>query len=217
MSVFVGLMSGTSLDGISAAVVRFRTGVHKIANLQVARHLVGQRLGVLRHVRLQVNRGRVLERGILLVRRGNDVRMAVADADGHDATEAVEVAFPGVVPDILHAALDDHDRLLVVEEEAGVEVLLAQREHLLRGRRGKQMHQSSDNAGPPGLMTGAKARSVVAVEVLVEQQQIPPVRVVLEGFGAPVDGPASLRISQEDAGQPLGEILGDFVQRQAAP
>ena len=29
MSVFVGLMSGTSLDGISAAVVRFRTGESK--------------------------------------------------------------------------------------------------------------------------------------------------------------------------------------------
>jgi hypothetical protein len=53
-----------------------------------------------------------------------------------DAAEAVEVAFAGVVPDILHFALHDHDGLFIVEEESGVEELLALREHGGGGRAG---------------------------------------------------------------------------------
>ena len=38
------------------------------------------------------------------------------------------------------------------------------------GRSGrKQMHHTGDDAGPAGLMAGAKTGSVVAVEVLIEQ------------------------------------------------
>ena len=85
---------------------------------------------------MQINRGGVLQRFVLLVRRGDDVRMAMADADGDDAAEAVEIAFAGFVPDILHLALHDHDRLLVVEKDAGVQELLAQGEHFLGGRAG---------------------------------------------------------------------------------
>jgi hypothetical protein len=64
------------------------------------------------------------------------VGVAVADADSRDAAEAVEVAFASVVPDVLHFALHDHDGLLVVEEEAGVEELLALREDRGGGRAG---------------------------------------------------------------------------------
>ncbi len=73
----------------------------------------------------------MLERGVLGVGSGEDVRVAVADADGHNAAEAVEVAFAGGVPDILYFALHDHDRLLITEEQAGVEELFALREDLI--------------------------------------------------------------------------------------
>ena len=85
---------------------------------------------------IEVDGRRVLERGVLGLGGGDDVWVAVADADGHDAAETIEVAAPGVVPDILHVSLYDHERLAVIEEEAGVEELLALREHLRGGRAG---------------------------------------------------------------------------------
>ena len=60
----------------------------------------------------------------------------MADADGHDAAKAVEVAFARVVPQILHAPLHEHERLFVVKEDAGVHELLAQRRHCIGGRAG---------------------------------------------------------------------------------
>src|SRR5579871_1792173 len=63
---------------------------------------------------------------VLLVRSRDDVGMAVADTDGDDAADAVEVAFAGFVPDVLHGALDEHEGRLVVEKDAGVYELFAQ-------------------------------------------------------------------------------------------
>ena len=44
----------------------------------------------------------------------------------------------------------------------------------------EQVHQPRDDPRPAGLVTGAEAGAVVAVEVLVEQDVVTPVRVVLE-------------------------------------
>jgi hypothetical protein len=54
----------------------------------------------------------------------------------------------------------------------------------LEGLRGsgcsKQVHSTGDQTRPPGLVTRAKARSVIAVEILVERNIVAPVRVLLK-------------------------------------
>src|SRR4029453_16484566 len=62
-----------------------------------------------------------------------------------------------------------------------------------------RLPQLGDQGRPAGLVTGADASSVVAVEVLVEEQQIAPVRVGLEFLSAAVDGTATIGVPQEDA------------------
>src|SRR5437870_5196654 len=55
-------------------------------------------------------------------------------------------------------------------------------------------------------MTGANASAVVAVEVLVKQEQVAPMRVLLELLCAAVDGTPTLRIAQEKARQPARQF-----------
>ncbi len=69
----------------------------------------------------------------------------------------------------------------------------------------EQVQQRSDQAGPSGLVAGAEAGAVVAVEVLVEQDQVAPVRIVLELGRAAVDRPPAVGIAQERARQPADE------------
>ena len=85
---------------------------------------------------MQINRRRVLVNFVLLVRRRDHVRMTMPHADRHDAAETVEVTLARVVPDVLHLALDEHERLFVVEENAGVQELFALRQHFGGGRAG---------------------------------------------------------------------------------
>ena len=60
--------------------------------------------------------------------------------------------------------------------------------------------------GPAGLVARAKAGAVVAVEVLVEEDVVAPVRVVLELLRAAVDRPAALVVAQEDRAEAVGEL-----------
>ena len=53
----------------------------------------------------------------------------------------------------------------------------------------KQVEQGRDQTGPSRLMAGAEPRAVVTVEVLVKQDQIAPMRIVLELGGAAVNRP----------------------------
>ena len=53
-------------------------------------------------------------------------------------------------------------------------------QHLGGPGAAEQLDEAGDGAGPPGLVAGPYPRPVVAVEVLVEQQQVAPVRVVLK-------------------------------------
>ena len=50
------------------------------------------------------------------------------------------------------------------------------------------MHHAGDDAGPTGLMARAQTRTVVAMEVLVEENQITPMRVFLELLRRAVNG-----------------------------
>ena len=65
----------------------------------------------------------------------------------------------------------------------------------------------SDQRRPAGLMARAAGRARVAVEVLVEQHQVPPVRVVGEARVVAVAGPAAVRVGQEEPRQPRGELV----------
>src|SRR5215472_2085280 len=62
----------------------------------------------------------------------------------------------------------------------------AEFQQLLGRARGEQMHDPRDHAGPSGLMAGAEPGAAVAVEILVEQDEIAPMRVFLEFPGAAI-------------------------------
>src|SRR5882724_8203095 len=54
-----------------------------------------------------------------------------------------------------------------------------------------------DEPGPPGLVGGAEARTIVAVEVLMEQQVVAPPRIGLHPLDATETWSASVVIDQE--------------------
>ena len=64
--------------------------------------------------------------------------------------------------------------------------------------------QLRDEAGPARLMRGTDAAAGVAVEVLVEGDQIAPVRIVLEQVLVPEDRASALLVPQKDARQSPG-------------
>src|SRR6516165_9440783 len=77
------------------------------------------------------------------------------------------------------------------------------------GRGGcEEMHGPGNDAGPAGLMAGADTGPVVAMEVLVEQDEIAPMRILLELPGSPVHRSPAVLVPQEDAGQPARDLLG---------
>ena len=121
------VVAGVSARHEQREIVRLRAGVDEVANLQFARHFRRELLRVLGDVRMQINRGRMLQDFVLLLRRRDHVRMTMADADRHDAAERIEITPPVFVPDILHLALHEHERSFVVEENAGIQELLRRR------------------------------------------------------------------------------------------
>ena len=60
--------------------------------------------------------------------------MAVADGDGDDAAEGVEITAAFFVVEVLHRPLHDHEGLAVVVEKGGGEVFLAEFQDLFRTR-----------------------------------------------------------------------------------
>ena len=56
-------------------------------------------------------------------------------------------------------------------------------------------------------LAGPDAGSVVAVEVLVEPDQVAPVRVLLELRSTAVDRPPAARVAQEDVREAAGDLL----------
>src|SRR5262249_2503807 len=89
---------------------------------------------------------------------------------------------------------------------------LAESQHALGGSRSEQMHPSSDNSGPPGLMARPKTGSVVAVEVFIEQEKIPPMQIVLKLPRTPLNWPPPVFISEKSAMHAGETLFGDLVQ-----
>src|SRR5262245_12282600 len=68
--------------------------------------------------------------------------------------------------------------------------------------------------GPSSLVARADASSVVAVAVLVEENQVAPVGIALEFLGAAVHGSAPTLIAEEDRREALRQLPGDLPERQ---
>src|SRR4051812_35204762 len=77
----------------------------------------------------------------------------------------------------------------------------------------KNVHQGSDETGPACLMARAQPCSVVAVEVLVEQDQVAPVWIFLEFLRASVNRPPAVSAAQEGAGKAACNLLRHFEER----
>src|SRR5437016_14513023 len=78
--------------------------------------------------------------------------------------------------------------------------VLAKLESLLGGGGREQVHGTRDDARPSGLVARAEPRAVVTVEVFVEQDEIPPMRVLMETAGAILHRPAPLQDPQQAGG-----------------
>src|SRR5262245_35491355 len=74
------------------------------------------------------------------------------------------------------------------------------------------LNQLGHQPSPAGLMTGAKPRAVVAVEVFEEVNQVAPVFVALKFFYTAVYGPAPIFSTQEEFDQPPRQLLADLPQ-----
>src|SRR5215203_962429 len=88
---------------------------------------------------------------------------------------------------------------------------------VLRFETAEQIEEHRGQTCPPGLMAGAQPRSVVTLEELIEEDQVAPVRILLELGGATVDRPASVRAAQERARQPARDLLGHLEERHVVP
>jgi hypothetical protein len=86
-------------------------------------------------------------------------------------------------------------------------------EHGVRVELGQALDQPGHQAGPPGLVRGTEPGSVVPVEVLVKEDEVTPVRVVLENPCPAVDGTPPVAAAQERTRQPARELLGHLEQR----
>src|SRR5215467_9021595 len=92
--------------------------------------------------------------------------------------------------------------------DLGDDGLLANVEQLLGGGGREQVHGARDDPGPSGLMARPEAGTVVAVEVLVEEDEVAPVRILLEFARSAVDGPPAVRVAQKDRRGAAHNLLG---------
>jgi hypothetical protein len=83
----------------------------------------------------------------------------------------------------------------------------------LRSYQRRHLHQVGNQTGPPGLMTRAQSRSILTVKILMELDQIFPVRIVLKLLDAPVHRAFSVLLAKEDIGQPSIDLDRNLEQR----
>src|SRR5262245_18700593 len=94
---------------------------------------------------------------------------------------------------------------------------LAEFEHPLGRSASKHLHEAGDYSGPPGLMAGAEPGPIVAMEVLVEQNEIAPVRILLEFPGSSINRTPPFSVAQEDPGQAPAQFLCNLQEGHLLP
>ncbi len=126
-------VAGVSAGHEGGEVVGFAAGVDEIDDGEVAgfRESPDKFFSEFGDGGMEVDGGGVLEGPILLFDGGNDLRVAMADADSDDASEAVEIAFAGFIVEVLHMPLDEHDGIFVEGKKGRGEVLLPGFEYFL--------------------------------------------------------------------------------------
>src|SRR5262252_6197340 len=85
------------------------------------------------------------------------------------------------------------------------------------GRLSPLVDERGDQPRPARLTRCAQPRPRVSVEVLVEEDQIPPVRILLELADGSVDGPPPRLVAREDADHPVGDVLRHLPQGERRP
>src|SRR5438552_2085117 len=75
------------------------------------------------------------------------------------------------------------------------------------------LHELGDEARPARLVAGPEPGAGVAVEVLVEEDEVPPVRIGLKLVDTTEDRPPPILITDEDAGEPAGQLQADLPER----
>jgi len=80
--------------------------------------------------------------------------------------------------------------------------LLTNLQCVLGIQKPEKLHGLGHQPRPTGLVTGAQPDTVVAVEVFVEEDVIPPVAIALELFGTTIDGPSTVLVAGEDPAEP---------------
>src|SRR5262245_59114431 len=74
------------------------------------------------------------------------------------------------------------------------------------------MQETGDAPRPSGLVTGAEAGAVIAVEVLVEQEIVSPVRILLKHAAATIDRAPAVLVAQKNVGQPAHNLLRHLIE-----
>src|SRR5262245_44020124 len=95
--------------------------------------------------------------------------------------------------------------------------LLAYLQEPLGVQQAIELDDFGHDAGPAGLVAGAEPGAVVAVEILIEQNVIAPVRVGLELLRAAVHRPPPVLVAQEHPAEPLADLFGDLVEIHHVP
>ena len=80
-------------------------------------------------------------------------------------------------------------------------------ERIGRAHAREEVDETCNQTSPPGLVTGTKTRSIVTMEVFVEENVIFPVWIFLKLFCSTIDWTLPARIPQEDAGKSSAKLF----------
>ena len=117
-------VAGVHAGGVDGGLVGLRAGAGEEGFFQAAGRDVRDFFRKRHHGLVRVECGGVAELVNLGLLRAGDVRVGVADADGDDAAEEIEIALPFHVPHVLHLAALQGERVLVVVGDGGIDILL---------------------------------------------------------------------------------------------